>query len=177
MDLLIGTHGRAVWSLQVGAREELTLKTRSRDSVYFSRPGNMYLLGRITDNEEYRNITGSFSQNTQPGTIFCYYLRKDAEGEAEIKIMDASGQQVYAAKNNQSGDIKGTVKAGLNVIVPWPVGNSPIHRAGDYRVVLTIDGKDYCQTLHVEDVSDNMYPAASSPARFPKNEIYESPGK
>jgi hypothetical protein len=42
-----------------------------------------------------------------------------------------------------------TNKAGLNV-VPW---NGRIDRssgAGDYRVTLTVDGKDYTQSVRVE---------------------------
>ncbi|HEY2975949.1 MAG TPA: hypothetical protein VGJ48_25775 [Pyrinomonadaceae bacterium] len=48
----------------------------------------------------------------------------------------------------------------LNVVA-WPrrdppsetIGPIPIHRPGDYRVTLTIDGKEYVRTLHAEDAS------------------------
>lgn len=163
LDLIIGTHGRSIWILSIRALEELTAENFQKD-VYFVSPGNVYLLPNIDLNLQLRTekLPGGFSRNTQPGTLFSYYLRQDAAREAIIKITDASGHKVYAS-------LKGPAKAGLNVI-HWggPRVPIPIRRPGDYRATLSIDGLEYTQTLHVEDVwGDDVLTAP--PPKYPEN--------
>jgi hypothetical protein len=170
LDLIIGTHGRSIWTLPVRALEELTAENRQKD-VYFVSPGNVYLFPHLFGPmvQHFENIPGGLSRNTQPGTLFYYHLKKDAQSGAKIAITDASGQEVYA-------NLTGPAKAGLNVVA-WPRRDSlhtvvpiPIRRPGDYRVTLTIDGKEYTRTLHVEDVSNDELLTAP-PRTYPENEI------
>jgi hypothetical protein len=163
LDLIIGTHGRSIWTLPVRALEELTAENREKE-VYFVTPGNVYLLSarRIPE------LPGGFFPNTQPGTLFSYHLKRGGGSEASIAITDPSGQEVYAM-------LPGTVHAGLNV-VPWNHfnGQFPIRQPGDYRAVLTIDGKEYARTLHVEDVSDEDC-LAGQPREYPANRLHSPP--
>jgi hypothetical protein len=168
LDLIIGTHGRSIWTLPVRALEELTAENREKD-VYFVSPGNVYLFRKIYGSmfQLFEGLAGGSSRNTQPGTLFYYHLKKDAQSEARMVITDASGQEVYA-------NLSGPAKAGLNVVA-WPsrqhiVYPISIHRPGDYRVTLTIDGKEYTRTLHVEDVSDDDFLTAPS-RTYPENKI------
>jgi hypothetical protein len=171
LDLIIGTHGRSIWTLPVRALEELTAENRQKH-VYFVSPGNIYLFptSDIQVGRRLQKLPGGFSLNTQPGALFFYYLNHDANAGAKIAVTDPSGQEVYAS-------LTGPAKAGLNV-VPWgaPRARIPIHQPGDYRVVLTIDGNDYIRTLHVEDVWDDDFRTAP-PRIYPENEIYEPPKK
>jgi photosystem II stability/assembly factor-like uncharacterized protein len=176
LDLIIGTHGRGIWTIPIRALEELTAENRQKE-VYFVSPGNVYLLPNAGILRQYlEKQPGGFSPNTQPGALFYYHLRHDSQSEAQIAITDASGQETYAS-------LTGPAKAGLNVVA-WPkrdqrlgiVGSFPIHRPGDYSVTLIIDGKEYNRTLHVEDVSDNDLLTAP-PRTYRENEIYRPPTK
>lgn len=173
LDLIIGAHGRGFWILPVRALEEMTAENRAND-VYFASPGNVYLFPTVRDGGPYE-VGNTFwdvyyvakfddphpgwSINTQPGTLFSYYLKKDAvRNEATVKITDASGARVYTATT----PFRGTAKAGLNSIRinRIDVARTIAGKPGDYRVVLSVDGKDYYQTLHVEDATDEVMPAS-----------------
>ncbi|HEY2975951.1 MAG TPA: hypothetical protein VGJ48_25785 [Pyrinomonadaceae bacterium] len=148
LDLIIGSHGRSIWTLPIRALEELTDENRQKE-VYFVSPGDMYLFPRNDRPFQYvmKTLPGGFYPNTQPGTLFYYHLKRDAQRDAGIVITDASGNEVYAS-------LTGPSKAGLNVVA-WcaPASRITIRKPGDYRVTLTIDGKEYARTLHAEDAS------------------------
>ncbi len=155
LDLVLGLHGRGFWILPARALEEMTAENMAKD-VYFASPGNVYLFptmemprrGELEGNPEP-------IRNTQPGTLFSYYLKRDAaKNEATIKITNASGTQVLAE------GLKGTAKAGLNSMRFRTSLSDAINKPGDYRVTLTVDGKEYYQTLHVEDASDEVMPTS-----------------
>jgi hypothetical protein len=162
LDLIIGTHGRSIWTVPVRALEELTVENRAKD-VYFVSPRNVYLFRRWLSERQVDGFNHGrgpmgIALNTQPGTSFYYHLKQAVPGGATITITDLLGQEVYAS-------FKGVAHAGLNVI-PWlpgsrgqlvpppQLGKRPTPMAaGDYRAVLTVDGKEYVRVLHVEDVS------------------------
>ena len=173
LDLIIGTHGRSIWTLPIRALEELTAENL-RKEVYFVSPGNLYLFPLSDPNVLIRmqSLPGGISRNTQPGTFFSYYLRQDAKTNARIVVTDPSGQEVYAS-------LTGPANAGLNV-VPWGIGapraSMPIHRPGDYRVTLSVDGREFTRTLQVEDVTNEDFETAPPPTYSP-NDIYRPPTK
>ncbi len=108
LDLIIGTHGRSIWTLPVRALEELTEENRQND-VYFTTPGDMYLFHTKWDKMQFNERQpGGISKNTQPGTLFCYYLKKDLPGKAIIKITDAAGNKVFG--NELEGGTKSWFK-------------------------------------------------------------------
>ena len=144
-DLIIATHGRSIWTLPIGALEELTKDNVAKDT-YFAKPSNAYIFGRLA-NAGWEGDRLWVSENTQPGTLFTYYLKKDATGDAKITVTDPSG-------TNQVADLTGPVKAGLNAVKWTPRSRGRTVPAGDYRVTLKVGGKEYYQTLHVEDVTD-----------------------
>ncbi len=171
MDLIIGTHGRSIWILPIGALEELTNENREKD-VYFVKPSTAYFLGSIAS-WPFAERDANVSKNTQPGTQFFYYLKEDAKkNEATITVTDAGEKTVYG--NKAVMQIKGSAKAGLNVI-DWNTfiinRNWPIKNAGNYRVILTIDNKEYYQTLQVEDLADNFHPGAPAREMSQENDI------
>ncbi len=155
LDLILGLHGRGFWILPARALEEMTAENRAKD-VYFASPGNVYLFPIMRAPEQRYVGKPVRITNTQPGTLFSYYLKKDAaKNEASIKIMDIAGARMFGYS-----PLTGTAKAGLNSVrfETGPFG--AITKPGDYRVVLTIDGKEYYQTLHVEDVTDEVMPTS-----------------
>ncbi len=155
LDLILGLHGRGFWILPARALEEMTVENRAKD-VYFASPGSIYLFPitskeEIADRDEYR------SSNTQPGVLFSYYLKKDAaKNEATLTITSADGSHAFTGT-----PLKGIAKAGLNSLrFATSILYGPIDKPGDYRVTLTIDGKEYYQTLHVEDATDEVMPTS-----------------
>lgn len=154
-DLCIATHGRSLWTMDINGLESMTSETRDKDFA-FARPQNVYLLGRITGSPW--DGDGVFSiQNTQPGTLIQYYVKKDQPGDLEITVSSADGAR--------STRITGSGKAGLNN-VRWDGrlgaggggfrGGGGFVEPGDYRVSVTVGGKEYTTSVHVEDVSGNQ---------------------
>lgn len=154
-DLIIATHGRSIWLLPVGALDELTKDNLQKD-VFLAKPADIYMFGR----QSFSQWDGDrvwVSADTQPGTLFCYYLKKDVSGSAKIVITDPSGA-------NQVGSVEGPAKVGLNT-VEWSIrGRGRLVPPGDYRVDLKLDGKDYYSTVRVEEVTDEQTTSAPRPA-------------
>ncbi len=153
LDLILGLHGRGFWIVPARSLEEMTAENRAKD-VYFASPGNIYLFPSVEAPQQYYEGKPVRITNTQPGTLFSYYLRKDAaKNEASIKIMDIAGARTFGYE-----PLTGTAKAGLNSIRFATSFSGSITKPGEYRVVLTVDGKEYYQTLHVEDATDEVMP-------------------
>lgn len=138
LDLVIGTHGRSLWTLDVSGLEQLTTEELGTPATVFT-PQNVLILGRTTGNA-WAGDRVATSRNTQPGTRVQYWLKAKAK-DVKLTIMTPDGKH--------TDELKATNEAGLNV-VPWD-GRIDFARApGDYRVVLTVDGKDYFATARVE---------------------------
>jgi hypothetical protein len=144
-DLLIATHGRSLWTVNVSALEELTSANRDKD-MYLAKPQTIYYLGRAAGGMGFDGDRIWSSPNSQPGTDICYYLKADGTGEATITITDAGG--------NSIGTVTGPVKAGLNV-ARWAVRGRRL-TTGDYKVSVKIGDKEMTNTVHVEDISESM---------------------
>ncbi len=138
-DLVIGTHGRSIWTMNVAGLEQLTTENMAKD-VFLARPSNVLVMGDVPG-QGWDGDAVWQSANTQPGTQIMYYLKKDQS--VTLKITDVSGEVVQ--------ELQGTGKAGLNV-VDW---NGRLRgravTAGDYRVVLTVAGKEYVTGVKAEN--------------------------
>ena len=91
--------------------------------------------------------------NTQPGTFFSYYLKRPVTGEVTIKVYDATGRQVPNWYGTPT-QLTGTGKAGINRVF-WDAQRDAL-KPGTYKAVLTVEGKEYTQTVIVEDASDEV---------------------
>jgi len=132
LDLVIGTHGRSIWTLDVSGLEQLT--TAARDAaVSLFTPQDVLILGR-TAGTQWAGNTPFATPNSQPGTRIQYWLKEDAK-DVKLTISSADG--------SRSVDLRSPgTKKGLNA-VPWNGRVEGRLAAGDYRVVLTVDGKEY----------------------------------
>jgi photosystem II stability/assembly factor-like uncharacterized protein len=144
-DLVIGTHGRSLWILDVSALEQLTSENREKD-VFVAKPQNVQVLSRFGGSSQSWDGDGIyFSPNSQPGTNVCYYLKTAATGDVKVTISDVAG--------TVSTDLTGpTGKQGLNVVRWNGRLRGRIADAGDYKVVVTVGGKEYVTSVRVEDV-------------------------
>lgn len=140
LDLVIATHGKSLYTLDVSGLEQLTKETLALEAALFE-PQDVLLLGRIS-NPDWTGEQGYRASNTQPGTRIMFYLKAAAKDTPKLVVSDAAGKT--------SVEIRGvTNKAGLNV-VSWNGRLDRGSNAGDYRVTLTVDGKDYVQSVRVE---------------------------
>ncbi|MEQ1821168.1 MAG: hypothetical protein ABL949_01530 [Fimbriimonadaceae bacterium] len=138
-DLIIGTHGRSIWTMPVGGLEDLSLENQKKDFI-LSKPAPIYLFGRVSG----RQWDGDgiyMSPNTQPGTTIFYYLREDQSADVKVTITDIEGRTV--------ADLVGSKKAGLNAIV-WNMRGRRPAKTTDYRVTLKVGDKDFTTSVGVE---------------------------
>lgn len=144
-EAVIATHGRSIWTMPVSALEDMTAENLAKD-VVLTKPNPVYLLGRVTVGD-WSGDQDLIFRNTQPGTNVMFYSKADA-GDAKVVVSDAEGNTV--------ADLSATAKKGLNV-VNWNAGRSRRRlQTGDYRVTLTVGGKDYVTSVRVEDISATM---------------------
>lgn len=151
MDLVIGTHGRSIWTLPIGALEEMTPENLDKD-VVLTKPAPVYQFGRMTGGQQ-----GAWDgdrvlrfPNTQPGTLIAYYLKADVAGDAKVKITNAVDETL--------AEFTGSNKKGLNVVSWRPGRGNRQVQAGEYKVTLSVGGKDYITSVRVEDVTGQWSP-------------------
>jgi photosystem II stability/assembly factor-like uncharacterized protein len=155
LDLIIGSHGRGAWILHGRVLEEMTAENRKKP-VYFANPGNIYLFPLYL--KAYPFLVGVqrpkvFTENTQPGLLFSYWLLESQPGEAVIEITDTKGN-ILRDVAGKPAVVKGSKRAGLNTI-KWRAADI-IHRPGTYKAILTVGGKKYGRNIYAEDVSDEV---------------------
>lgn len=140
MDLVIGTHGRSIWTLDVSGLEAITGPERAK-GVVLAKPQDVLMLGKV-ESGNWGGTTPWQAPNTQPGTRIQYWLGADAK-EVELTVSDIAG--------NSTPIRTATKKAGLNV-VPFNGRVGGRLAAGSYKVTLKVDGKEFVTVLDVVDV-------------------------
>jgi hypothetical protein len=140
LDLVIGTHGKSLYTIDVSGLEQATTAARGEDVSLF-RPQDVLMLGRVVGGS-WDGDGGFSTPNSQPGTRIQFWLKQPAKETPKIVISDPSGKS--------SSNVLGVTNfAGLNVVTWNGRVEGGLH-AGDYRITLTVDGKDYLQSVHVE---------------------------
>lgn len=141
LDLIIGTHGRGIWTLDVSGLEDLDRKALAED-VHLARPQDVLMLGRVT-RPAWEGDRVLLAANSQPGTRIQYFLKAAAK-DVKIVVSDPSGKR--------TAEMTGTTKAGLNVVAWNGRLDGRAVEPGDYRVSVKVDGKEFTTTVHVEGV-------------------------
>jgi hypothetical protein len=145
LDLIIGTHGRSIWTMDINGLEGLTKEQMAKDGAAL-KPQNVYLLGRV-GSPWFGGDSLFITPNTQPGTKLFYYLKQPVSGEVTVKVMSAD--------ESQTETLTGTNNAGMNVVNWNGRLGGRVAAAGDYRVVVSAGGKEYVTSVRVEDLSTN----------------------
>ncbi len=147
LDLIIGTHGRSVYVVPIKSLEELTVDNLAKD-VHFVQPNCVYRSNKV--NRHIRGLTAESTQDTRPRALFQYYLKKKLQTNAILDVYDADGKKIET--------LNGSTNAGLNSIytddIVWYYYPKGYINAGYYRVVLSVGGKEYTQTLCIKDVTN-----------------------
>ncbi len=155
-DLVVATHGRSIWIADVTSLRQMKSSVMAADATLFApSPAVRWKLG-VGGESPYSSTDRKFvGVNPARGATVEYLLTKDAKKLA-LKVLDVNGKTV------KSFD-KPKTEPGLHRVV-WdltgPAANPPAGGGrrvvagsvppGMYKVVLTIDDKEFTQSLVVE---------------------------
>ncbi len=166
-ELVVATHGRSVWILDINAIRQLKADTLKDAATLFApAPAVRWKLG-ANGESPYSSTDRKFAgTNPSRGATFDILLTKKAE-KLELKVIDANGKVVYeyrAPTQNLPANYRPITSAGFHR-VPWnlagpsgggaagggrrPIGGGQV-APGTYKVLLTVDGKELPQSLIVE---------------------------
>jgi photosystem II stability/assembly factor-like uncharacterized protein len=165
-EMVAATHGRSLWVVDISALRQMTPETVKAVAHLYAPP----TATRWRSEPDVGSAMGSGSkkfvgQNPPPGTAIYYSLGKKAD-KVTLKVLDYAGQTVR--------DLTTKADPGLHKVM-WDLrrpsgrtiqgvlgGQTDPEQAmrrglftasvppGQYRVVLTVDGKEYSQGLRVE---------------------------
>ena len=160
-ELVIGTHGRSIWIVDVNALRQMTPQS-FKDAATLFAPATATRWRIGTSGESPYSVTDRKFVGSNPprGATFDLYLAKPAK-TATVKVFDVTGKLVWEYK--KAANTPTISDAGLHRIT-WALtgqaagGGRPGGRPlvggqvppGAYKVVATIDEKEYVQSLVVE---------------------------
>jgi photosystem II stability/assembly factor-like uncharacterized protein len=165
-EIVAATHGRSLWVLDVTAVRQMAPRTEKaaggekaldplKDPVtlFAPAPAVRWKLGAGGESPYSASVRKFYGQNPDRRAALEYALARPAK-ELSLKVVDVTGQTVRTFGNapkeagfhRQGWDLTRAGGGGpggqrLGAVVP----------AGAYRVVLTVDGKEYSQPIVVEN--------------------------
>ena len=157
-DIVLGTHGRSLWALNVKLLRQLTADVMSRDAMLFEPDEVVYWRSRPSTGGTLRRFVAvNGSSNAQ-----LYYHLGSRARRVALRVMERDGTVLFTATDAATTE-------GLHR-VSWDLrrqpdqaqqGNRRFRRGprvapDTYRVELTVDGTTYTSTLDV--TGDPEYP-------------------
>ena len=137
-DLIVATHGRGAYIADIKPLQELSPEVLAKDFHLFAVESKVRWVGA----DLRKSSSSNFAGESEPLGMLIYYSLK-AKPKGEVKI------QVYAG-NLLITEIKGPADVGLNKAF-WNMTGRP----GEYRFVLSVDGKT--QTASASVLKDPRY--------------------
>jgi len=160
-EVVVGTHGRSVWILDVASLRQLPARTEKVDgadkttdplkepvTLFAPAPATRWKLEVGRESPYSMNVRKFYGTNPDRRASLDYLLTRPAK-ELTLKVVDVGGKLVR--------DFRSAPKEAGFHRQPWDLtragtgGGSALVPAGAYRVVLTADGKEYAQTVTVEN--------------------------
>ncbi len=140
-ELVVATHGRGLYILDIMPLEEATQATSLADAYLFSiRPAVVAELQKTERPTGLKSIVGT---NPPPGASIFYSLAKSLAEPVELSVVDASGRTIHSAR--------GAREPGLYRAV-WDLrsekGGSPVE-PGQYTVILRAEGSELRRQVSV----------------------------
>ncbi len=155
-EIVIATHGRSVWVLDVNSIRQMSERTEKvgnedkkidplKEPVTLFTPptGTRWKLEGGREFPYSKDVRKFYGTNPPLGTTFDYLLTTKAKA-VSLKVTDAAGTVVR--------DFRGAANDVGFHRLQWNLsGPRGVVPAGGYRVTLTVDGKEYTQSLLVEN--------------------------
>src|SRR5439155_8639234 len=155
-EIVVATHGRSIWILDVASLRQMTPCTEGdktidplKDPVTLFAPASAVRWKLRSDLEESvysKNLRKFYGTNPDRRAFIDYSLTKPAK-DLSLKILDAAGKVVCEFRNT-SKEV-GFHRQGWSLNRSG--GGSTAVPAGTYRAVLTVDGKEFNQGVTVEN--------------------------
>jgi photosystem II stability/assembly factor-like uncharacterized protein len=99
-DLIVGTHGRAIWSLDdLSPLRQWNEEVSSATSHLFV-PETTY---RVRTDHPYDTMKAPSAENPATGAVICYKLGVEAEGDIELSILDSKGERIRTFTGEKDG--------------------------------------------------------------------------
>lgn len=140
-ELVIGTHGRSVYVMDIAPLEELTEAVQRGDLHLFAvKPAVAYEPRKLEITHHARTFR---APNPPIGASICYYLRSDRAKPVSLAITGNEGQKIAA--------LQGPAEAGFHRIY-WNLragADQPLIEPGSYNLTLDVDGKQLKQKIEV----------------------------
>jgi photosystem II stability/assembly factor-like uncharacterized protein len=155
-EIVAATHGRSIWILDVTSLRQMTTHAETVDGTErtidpLTAPVTLFapaavVRWKMETGREFpysHDIRKFYGTNPKPGANFEYLLTKPAKS-ASLRVLDVNGALVFRSDS-------APIEAGFHRL-SWNLGvRGTTIPAGGYRVVLTVDGKEYAQSLLVEN--------------------------
>lgn len=142
-DLIVATHGRAIWTIDVAALEGMGAGIPTKNMLLGTSPAIRmpFISGDPLEGELFFR-----SPNTQPRARIYYYLSEDVKDENTVSLMlkDPSGNETSLAAGSEM-----KLKKGLNRFDWTPRINGLMAAAGTYEVKLKIGKEEFTTPLEV----------------------------
>jgi photosystem II stability/assembly factor-like uncharacterized protein len=144
-EIVVATHGRSIWILDVASLRQMTADTLKAPVTLFA-PATA-VRWKIESGREFAysvDVRKFYGKNPEWGAGIDYLVAQPAK-KLTLKVQDVSGATVWDYEEEK-------VEAGFHR-QNWPLTRSGggVIRAGEYRVVLTVDGKEFTQKVVVEN--------------------------
>jgi photosystem II stability/assembly factor-like uncharacterized protein len=152
-EIVIATHGRSIWVLDITSIRQMAARNEKDEKRLdpLQEPVTLFApptatRWKIEGGREFpysRDVRKFYGTNPTYGTTFDYMLTKPAKS-VSLKVTDVAGTVVRDFR-------MATADVGFHRY-QWNLsGPRGVVPAGGYRVTLTVDGKDYVQSLLVEN--------------------------
>jgi photosystem II stability/assembly factor-like uncharacterized protein len=159
-EVVIATHGRSLWVCDVSALRQITPEARQAAAFLYKPTAAVRARPEPVRGRSGRRFVGD---NPPSGATIYYSLTKKAD-KATLAVVDIDGKTVRELKAETA---PGLHAVNWNLTTParpqpatrqptvgrGPRGGGDFGRpvpAGSYRIVLTVDGKEYQQSVRVE---------------------------
>ncbi len=140
-DLVIGTHGRAIWTLDIGPISNLSAGDDGKADALF--PPKAIVRMPFTTSGGWEGNRYFVARNTQPGTTVYYRLAAEPKSDVVVRLLGADGKSLTS--------VDGTKRVGMNAVRIVPRANGQALPAGKYTVELGYDGKKTSQPVEIFD--------------------------
>jgi photosystem II stability/assembly factor-like uncharacterized protein len=139
-DLVIGTHGRSIYVMDIAPLEEATAKVLSAEfHVFDVKPAIAY---KVRDRDK---SAGYVAPNPPYGAVIRYYLKDAAAETPTLVIRDFAGKAVAT--------LSGPKNVGLNTVV-WNLrpgdDKAPVVEPGEYSATVTVGGRALTKPVRVD---------------------------
>jgi ligand-binding sensor domain-containing protein len=161
-DLVIGTHGRSIWVLDIGPLQELTPQVLSSSAHLFDvKPATVFQYRNARDwsNEAQQNYAVA---NPPFGAVINYYVGKPLGSDVSVTVTNAAGSfrrelagRGYSGVSQVVWDLRTTAGAAAAAArnserTPWQDYAAGLAEPGEYLVTLVAGGARMTKTVIVE---------------------------